>query len=216
MNTSATSVPVPLTQQRVSRSLRSEVHPWGVAALQEAFAGGRPAVGRRPPAVAQLQRQRRLRLAQTRRLLVPERQEGHQPEDVLHQQEPHHARPGEQVPLLPVFSFFSPSVQPLLERNICSADDNSLGKVLFPVFNVFLPKKKVKDNKVRRLSGGYEGWKQLTAAPQTVSVTRVLRLQSWQPVVVLDTRPFNAFTSSSSQSWREQNWSAYLASRDVL
>lgn len=66
--------------------------------------------------------------------------------------------------------FFPPSVKPLLERNICSAEYNGLGKVLFPVFNVFLPKKNVKDNKVRQLSGGYQGWKQLTAAPQTLSV----------------------------------------------
>ena len=77
--------------------LRSEIHPRGFSALQEAVAGGRPAVGRRPPAVTQLQRQRGLRLAQTQRLVLVQRQKGHQPEDVLHQQEPHHAGPGEQV-----------------------------------------------------------------------------------------------------------------------
>lgn len=80
-----------------SGSLNSQVHPRSLSALQETVPGGRPAVGRRPPAVAQLQRKRGFRLAQTRQLFLLQRQKGHQSENVLHQQEPHHARPGEQV-----------------------------------------------------------------------------------------------------------------------
>lgn len=76
----------------------SEVHPRGVSALQEAVPGGRPAVGRRSPTVPQLQRQRRLWVTQAQQLIVlVQRQEGHQPEDVLHQQKLHHAWSGEQV-----------------------------------------------------------------------------------------------------------------------
>lgn len=86
---------LPSSDLRSLPCVHSEVHPRGVPALQEALPGRRPAVGRRSPAVAQLQRQRRLGLAQARRLL--QRQEGDQPEDVLHQQEPHHAWSGEQV-----------------------------------------------------------------------------------------------------------------------
>lgn len=81
---------------RSSFVLRSQVHPRGLPPLQEAVPGGRPAVGRRPRPVAELQRQRGLRVAQTLRRFA-QGPEGHEPEDVLHQQEPHHARPGEQV-----------------------------------------------------------------------------------------------------------------------
>lgn len=77
--------------------LHSEVHPRSFSTLQEALSGSRPAVGWHPPTVAQLQRQRGLRVAQTQQLLLLKRQKGHKPEDVLHQQEPHHARSGEQV-----------------------------------------------------------------------------------------------------------------------
>lgn len=80
-----------------SGCLNSQVHPRSFSTLQETVSGGRPAVGRRPPAVAQLQRKRGFRFAQTQQLFPLQRQKGHQPENVLHQQEPHHARPGEQV-----------------------------------------------------------------------------------------------------------------------
>lgn len=81
-----------LAELHILSPVLSEIHPRGVAALQEAVPGCRPAVGRRPPTVSQLQRQRGLWVAQTQQLIVHiQRQEGHQPEDVLHQQEPHHA-----------------------------------------------------------------------------------------------------------------------------
>lgn len=74
----------------------SEVHPRGFPTLQEAVPGCWPTMGWRPPTVAQLQWQWGLWVSQTQFVLL-QGQKGHQPKDVLHQQEPHHARPGEQV-----------------------------------------------------------------------------------------------------------------------